>query len=167
MGRRSTTKPGNRGGNRWLLEGSNAPSRLHLRGWVRAGGRNIRKLNLGRLEPPGTQAYRQRVPARRHAGRDREVESVQPRDRIEASRLNAFDGTIADPKDVFRQAVREGATGIIVCHNHPSGDPSPSPEDIAVTKRLLEAGDVLGIRVLDHVIFGDGIYTSLKERNLM
>lgn len=78
-----------------------------------------------------------------------------------------LDGTLADPKDVFRQAVREGATGIIVCHNHPSGDPKPSPEDIAVTKRLVDAGDILGIRVLDHVIFGDNTYTSLKERNLM
>ena len=78
-----------------------------------------------------------------------------------------LDGTMADPKDVFRQAVREGATGVVACHNHPSGDPKPSPEDIAVTKRLLEAGDVLGIRVLGHVIFGDGTYTSLKERNLM
>lgn len=78
-----------------------------------------------------------------------------------------LDGTMADPKDVFRQAVREGATGVVACHNHPSGDPKPSPEDIAVTKRLLEAGDVLGIRVLGHVIFGDGTFTSLKERNLM
>ncbi|MFP6617205.1 MAG: DNA repair protein RadC [Candidatus Hydrogenedentota bacterium] len=81
--------------------------------------------------------------------------------------LGGLDGTMADPKDVFRQAVREGATGVVACHNHPSGDPKPSPEDIAVTKRLLEAGDVLGIRVLGHVIFGDGTYTSLKERNLM
>lgn len=78
-----------------------------------------------------------------------------------------LDGTMADPKDVFRQAVREGATGVVVCHNHPSGDPQPSSEDIAVTKRLVEAGEVLGIRVLDHVIFGDGTYVSLQERNLM
>lgn len=85
---------------------------------------------------------------------------------IEISK-GGLDGTMADPKDVFRQAVREGATGIILCHNHPSGDPTPSPEDIQVTQRLQEAGEVLGIRVLDHIIFGDGTYTSLKERNLM
>ena len=78
-----------------------------------------------------------------------------------------LDGTLADPKDVFRQAVREGATGVILCHNHPSGDPTPSQQDIAVTKRLQEAGEVLGVRVLDHVIFGDGTHTGLKERNLM
>lgn len=78
-----------------------------------------------------------------------------------------LDGTLADPKDVFRQAVREGATGLIICHNHPSGDPQPSAEDITVTKRLQEAGEVLGIRVLDHVIFGDGTFVSLKERTLM
>ena len=85
---------------------------------------------------------------------------------IEISK-GGIDGTMADPKDVFRQAVREGATGLILCHNHPSGDPSPSPEDIEVTQRLQQAGEVLGIRVLDHVIFGDGTFTSLKERNLM
>lgn len=85
---------------------------------------------------------------------------------IEISK-GGLNGTMADPKDVFRQAVREGATGIILCHNHPSGDPTPSPEDIEVTKRLQEAGEILGVRVLDHIIFGDGTHTSLKERNLM
>lgn len=78
-----------------------------------------------------------------------------------------LDATVALPRDVFRQAVREGATAVIVCHNHPSGDPEPSRDDISLTRRLSEAAEILGIRLLDHVVFGDGRHVSLKERNLM
>ena len=78
-----------------------------------------------------------------------------------------IDGTVAAPRDVFRQAVREGAAAVIVCHNHPSGDPQPSREDIMLTKRLQESAEVLGIGFLDHVVFGDGRYISMKERNLI
>jgi DNA repair protein RadC len=78
-----------------------------------------------------------------------------------------LDATPAAPCDVFRQAVREGAHGVIVCHNHPSGDPEPSRDDTALTKRLAEAATVLGLRLVDHVVFGDGRCVSLKERGLM
>ncbi len=78
-----------------------------------------------------------------------------------------IDGTAALPSDVFRQAVREGAKAVVVCHNHPSGDPEPSRDDITLTKRLGEAAGLLGISFLDHIVFGDGRYVSLKERNLM
>lgn len=78
-----------------------------------------------------------------------------------------LDGTVAAPRDVFRQAVRENASAVILCHNHPSGDPEPSRDDVALTKRLVQSGDLLGIRVLDHIIFGDGRYVSLQERALM
>jgi len=78
-----------------------------------------------------------------------------------------LDATLALPRDVFRQAVREGASAVIVCHNHPSGDPEPSRDDISLTKRLAEAAEIIGIRLLDHVVFGDGRHVSLKERNLM
>jgi len=78
-----------------------------------------------------------------------------------------LDGTMAIPRDVFRQAVREAAAGVIVCHNHPSGDPEPSKDDVALTKRLADAATLLGIRFLDHVIFGDNRYVSLKERGLL
>lgn len=78
-----------------------------------------------------------------------------------------LDVVTAIPRDVFRQAVRDGASGVIVCHNHPSGDPEPSRDDIALTERLREAAEVLGIRFLDHVIFGDGKYVSFEERKLM
>ena len=68
--------------------------------------------------------------------------------------------------EVFREAVRENATAIIVAHNHPSGDPTPSPEDVQVTRSIIEAGSLLGIEVLDHLVIGHQRYTSLKELGL-
>ena len=79
----------------------------------------------------------------------------------------SIDQTLAAPMDVFRQAVREGAPAIILTHNHPSGDPEPSRQDLQLTERMKSAGELLGVRVLDHVIFGDGRFVSLKERGLM
>lgn len=76
------------------------------------------------------------------------------------------DRALAMPRDVFRQAIREGATGIIACHNHPSGDPEPSQDDVLLTRRLKEAGDLIGIAFIDHIVFGDGRFVSLKEREL-
>lgn len=74
--------------------------------------------------------------------------------------------SIVHPREVFKPAIVAGAASIIVAHNHPSGDPTPSSDDINVTKRLKEAGDILGIGVLDHIIIGDGSYVSLKARDL-
>ncbi len=68
--------------------------------------------------------------------------------------------------ELFRAAIRENAAAFIVAHNHPSGDPSPSPEDIRVTRQLAQAGKLLDIEVLDHVIIGHQRYVSLKERGL-
>ena len=73
----------------------------------------------------------------------------------------------AERRDIMRATVASDARYVILAHNHPSGDPTPSREDIDVTKRLMEAGKVLGIDVLDHVVIGDGRFVSLKERNLM
>ncbi|GMW02863.1 MAG: UPF0758 protein [Candidatus Hydrogenedentota bacterium] len=78
-----------------------------------------------------------------------------------------LDSTVALPRDVFKQAVREGASAVIFCHNHPSGDPEPSRTDIKLTKQLVESGNLLGVRVLDHIVFGDGRYVSMQERNLL
>lgn len=72
-----------------------------------------------------------------------------------------LDASLIHPREVFRAAVVEGAAGVILVHNHPSGDPTPSPEDRAVTRQLVEAGRALGIPVLDHVIVGDGSYRSV------
>lgn len=77
--------------------------------------------------------------------------------------VGALDASIVQPREVFREATTAGAAAIIVFHNHPSGEPEPSPEDIALTGRLVRAGQLLGIEVVDHVILGEGRYYSFKE----
>jgi DNA repair protein RadC len=72
-----------------------------------------------------------------------------------------LDSALIHPREVFRPAVGEGAAGVILVHNHPSGDPTPSAEDRAVTRQLADAGRAVGIPVLDHVIVGRGTYASL------
>jgi len=84
--------------------------------------------------------------------------------RISTGGLNA---NIAHPREIFREALSRSAAAIIVAHNHPSGDPTPSEEDKALTRRLVEAGKTMGIDVLDHLIIGDGRWVSLKEKGLM
>lgn len=73
--------------------------------------------------------------------------------------------TSADPREVFANAIRKGAAAVILVHNHPSGDPNPSKADIDATRQLIYSGELLKIRVLDHVIIGDGVYYSFKEQN--
>ena len=72
--------------------------------------------------------------------------------------------SVVHPREVFTLAVRESAAGVIFLHNHPSGDPSPSPEDRQLTDRLVIAGGLLGIRVLDHLIIGDNRYVSFADQ---
>ncbi|MCF8568413.1 DNA repair protein RadC [Alicyclobacillus tolerans] len=82
--------------------------------------------------------------------------------------IGSLDASLVHPREVFKPAILANASDIIVGHFHPSGDPTPSPEDIAVTKRLVEAGHMLGISVLDHIIIGDpGRFTSMKAHGLM
>ncbi len=75
--------------------------------------------------------------------------------------------SVVHPREVFEAAVRHSAASMILLHNHPSGDPSPSREDIAVTERLVKAGQIMDIPVLDHVIIGNDSFASLKEKGLM
>jgi DNA repair protein RadC len=77
--------------------------------------------------------------------------------------VGILDGSLIHPREVFAEAVRERAASVILVHNHPSGDPSPSPEDCEVTRRLRTAGGILGIPVLDHVIIGDRTFYSFRE----
>jgi DNA repair protein RadC len=74
--------------------------------------------------------------------------------------------TILRVAELFREAVRHNSTAMIVVHNHPSGDPTPSPEDVCMTRTIVEAGKLMGIDVLDHVVIGRGRFVSLKERGL-
>lgn len=71
------------------------------------------------------------------------------------------------PADVFRALLREAASGVIFVHNHPSGEPSPSPDDLAITERLRKAGEILGVRVLDHIIIGREGYFSFLDAGLL
>ena len=74
-----------------------------------------------------------------------------------------LNSTIVQPRDVFREAMLGAAAAIVVFHNHPSGDPSPSPDDVELTRRLRAAGVLMGIEVVDHIVLGDARYCSLKE----
>ena len=69
-----------------------------------------------------------------------------------------------DPRDVFRTAMTAKATGIVLAHNHPSGDPEPSAADVALTRQLVNGGRLLGIRVMDHLVVGDGAFVSMMAR---
>lgn len=72
--------------------------------------------------------------------------------------------SIVSVREMFQKALLANAVSIIIMHNHPSGDPSPSREDVNATRRMVEAGDLLGVKVLDHIIIGRPGYTSLKEK---
>lgn len=75
--------------------------------------------------------------------------------------------SVLTPREVFQKALLANAVSIILLHNHPSGDCTPSKEDINVTKRLMEAGDIIGVNVLDHLVIGRPGYFSLKENELV
>lgn len=86
--------------------------------------------------------------------------------------LGLLNSSQVHPRETFREAVRDGAASVIVAHNHPSGDPTPSKEDIDITRRLVEAGKILGVPVVDHLILGragPGVagHVSLREKNLV
>lgn len=75
--------------------------------------------------------------------------------------------SLVHPREIFKRALLNNASNIIVAHNHPSGDPNPSKEDIQITERLKEAGNLLGINLLDHIIVGEDKYISLKEKGVL
>ena len=81
--------------------------------------------------------------------------------------IGSLNASIVHPRELFQRAILANSAALIVAHNHPSGDPSPSPEDIALTRKLVEAGQLLDIPILDHVILGYGRYVSFKERGLI
>lgn len=87
--------------------------------------------------------------------------------RIKTLHIGTANASLVGLREIFREAVREGAVGVIVAHNHPSGDPEPSAEDIAVTRKIVEAGKLLDIEVRDHVIIGDRRFVSMKRQKLM
>lgn len=83
---------------------------------------------------------------------------------ISTVHIGSLNASIVHPREVMKTAILSNAASIICCHPHPSGDPTPSPEDIEVTERLVEVGRIVGIEVIDHIILGDDRYVSLKEK---
>jgi len=81
--------------------------------------------------------------------------------------MGSLNQSIVHPREVFKTACLSNAAALILVHQHPTGDPSPSSEDIAITRRLKEAGEIMGIKVLDHIIVGDNEYLSFVERGLL
>ncbi|WP_018660982.1 RadC family protein [Heyndrickxia acidiproducens] len=81
--------------------------------------------------------------------------------------IGSLNASIVHPREVFKEALRRSAASIICFHNHPSGDPSPSKEDIEVTKRLAECGKIMGVEILDHLIIGEKKFVSLKEKGYL
>lgn len=81
--------------------------------------------------------------------------------------VGSVDASIAQPRDVFREALVAGAAAAVVFHNHPSGDPTPSRDDVALTMRMKQAGEVVGVELLDHLILADTHYCSMKESRVL
>lgn len=81
--------------------------------------------------------------------------------------VGSLNQSIVHPREVFKTALLSNAAAVLLIHQHPTGDPSPSSEDISITRRLKEAGEILGLKVLDHIIIGDGEYLSFVERGLI
>ena len=87
--------------------------------------------------------------------------------REERVSVGSLTSSIVHPREVFSMAIRERADGVVFVHNHPSGDPTPSLEDLEITRRLVDVGRLVGIRVLDHIVIGEGEFASFSERGLL
>jgi len=81
--------------------------------------------------------------------------------------IGSLNASIVHPREIYREAVKRSAASVVCAHNHPSGDPSPSQEDIHVTRRLVEAGKIMGIELLDHIVIGNNTFISLKEKGYL
>ncbi|WP_040981676.1 RadC family protein [Oceanobacillus jeddahense] len=81
--------------------------------------------------------------------------------------IGSLNASIVHPRELFREAVKRSAASVLVCHNHPSGDPTPSQEDILITKRLVESGKIIGIEVIDHLVIGNERFVSLKQKGYL
>jgi DNA repair protein RadC len=87
--------------------------------------------------------------------------------RIKIIAIGSLDATVAHPREVFREAAVASAAAVVLFHNHPSGDPTPSREDLELTERMVDAGEIMGIRVVDHIILSAHRYFSLQEAGLL
>ncbi|CAM2841562.1 DNA repair protein RadC [Hathewaya histolytica] len=81
--------------------------------------------------------------------------------------LGSVNSSIVHPREIYKEAIIKNSTSIVIFHNHPSGDPTPSREDLNVTNRIQDSGRILGVDLLDHIIIGNGTYISLKEKGIL
>ena len=86
------------------------------------------------------------------------------RDSISKGTVNS---AVISPRELFVEALQKNAVSIVLLHNHPSGDPTPSKEDVLITRRIQEAGRLIGVELLDHIVIGDNCYVSLREKGLV
>lgn len=133
-------------------------------------GRRVEEVRWARGDSIRSPAGVYRLMAPRLRGLEREVFAVVLVDgkhrllEVEHISEGTLTTSLVHPREVFRPALRRGAAAIVAVHNHPSGDPEPSAEDVEVTRRLLDAGKLLGVPLLDHVVLGRGAFVSLRER---
>ncbi|MBM7854532.1 DNA repair protein RadC [Desulfohalotomaculum tongense] len=86
---------------------------------------------------------------------------------VETISVGTLNSSVVHPRELFKAAIKKSSAAVILLHNHPSGDPAPSREDIAITKRIVKSGEILGISVLDHLIIGDNRFISLKSEGVI
>jgi len=131
-----------------------------------------RRLSQRKTPPPARiaspdDAYRHLAPRLAHMEREHFATLNLNRKHavlaFELVAIGSLEAVIVHPREVFRGAIRRGAAAVVLAHNHPSGDPTPSPEDIQLTRRLLQAGEIVGIEVLDHLVIGADAFVSLRE----
>lgn len=133
-------------------------------------GRRVRELRTPKRPVLRTPGRVMRVLEERVRGCSREtfytllLDGKHALRRIEVVSVGTLTCSLVHPREVFRPALREAAAAIVCAHNHPSGDPEPSAEDVEVTRRLVDAGKLLGVPLLDHVVLGEGRWVSLRER---
>ena len=132
-------------GRRALARGAQA--RLHLRDPSAAGGYLLPQFGSRPVEQFGVVL----------------LDSKHRVLRTKVLATGTLNTTIVEPRDVYREAVMGSAAAVVVFHNHPSGDPTPSPEDVALTRRLAAAGVLMGIDLVDHIVLGDARFCSIKE----
>lgn len=86
---------------------------------------------------------------------------------VETVSVGSLNSSLVHPRELFKNSIKRSAAALVLVHNHPSGDPAPSPEDIQITRRLAEAGEIIGIQVIDHIIIGNNSFISLKEQGII
>lgn len=162
----------------WLAQASRPEYQIHIAPVLAPASARVKIITIGLVEDAPIPEVTATDPAvvadllktERHADREHFVcfhldarNQIVSKETVSVGSLNA---SLVHPREVFKAAVLSSAAKIILAHNHPSGDPSPSREDIELTRRLVDAGEIMGIEVLDHIIVAHGCFLSMKEAAL-